>query len=213
MPSVGYYSNGHLRQAYGPSECRTTQHRNTISCGRVEGGTAGPLRIIPVALLMGGVLLILPGSSPRADESVSRAPFVIAQGTEGEKASGGDEKTAGEKKLSPEEKMLRRFPQPVKVGDLIGLPVLDWDDLTIGHVRHVVRTPVGKIQLVVTYGGWFGLGQRLVPVPIEVVAILARQIAALDMPRAEFDKAPTWSESQTMTIAADEMIKIAVTRR
>ena len=27
--------------------------------------------------------------------------------------------------LSPEEKMQRRYPQPVKVGDLIGLPVLD----------------------------------------------------------------------------------------
>jgi hypothetical protein len=213
MPRVGYYSNRHLRQAYGPGECRTTQHRNTISCGRVEGGAARLLCVIPVSLLLGTVLVVLPGSSPRADESVSSTPSVIAQGTEGEKASGGDEKPADEKKLSPEEKMLRRFPQPVKVGDLIGLPVLDWDDLTIGHVRHVVRTPAGKIQLVVTYGGWFGWGQRLVPVPIEVTAILARQIAALDMPRAEFDKAPTWSESQTMAIAADEMIKIAVTRR
>src|SRR4051812_11264171 len=213
MPSVGYYSNGRLRQAYGPGAYRTTQHYDTISCGRVEGGAARLLRVIPVSLLLGAVLVVLPGSSPRADESVSSTPFVIAQGTEGEKASGGDEKTADDKKLSPEEKMLRRFPQPVKVGDLIGLPVLDWNDLTIGHVRHVVRTPAGKIQLVVTYGGWFGWGQRLVPVPIEVTAILARQIAALDMPRAEFDKAPTWSESQTTAIAADEMIKIAVTRR
>ena len=109
--------------------------------------------------------------------------------------------------------MRRRFPQPVKVGDLIGLPMLDWDDVTIGHVRHVVRTPQGKIQLIVTYGGLFGWGQRLVPVPIEVVAILARQLAALDMPRAEFDKAPTWSDSQTVPIPPSEMIRIAVTRR
>ena len=109
--------------------------------------------------------------------------------------------------------MRRRFPQPVRVGDLIGLPVLDWDDITIGHVRHVVRTPEGKIQLIVTYGGWFGWGGRLVPVPLEVVAILARQIAALDMPRSEFDKAPTWSESQTVSLPANEMIKIALTRR
>jgi hypothetical protein len=212
MPRVGYYSNGHLRQAYEHGGCGTTQHRNTISCGRVEACVGCLLGEIAVSLLLCAVLVVLPGSSPRADE-VSRTPLVVAQGAEGQQASGNDDKAVEETKLSPEEKMLRRFPQPVKVGDLIGLPMLDWDDLTIGHVRHVVRTPAGKIQLIVSYGGWFGWRGRLVPVPIEVTAILARQLAALDMSRAEFDKAPTWSESQTMAIAVDEMIKIAVTRR
>ena len=70
-----------------------------------------------------------------------------------------------------------------------------------------------KFSSIVTYGGWFGWRQRLVPVPIEVVAILARQLAALDMPRAEFDKAPTWSEFTDHGHPGDEMIKIAVTRR
>ena len=46
---------------------------------------------------------------------------------------------------TPEERMQRRFPQPVKVGDLIGLPVYDDNELTLGHVRQVVRTPAGKI--------------------------------------------------------------------
>ena len=80
-----------------------------------------------------------------------------------------------EENLSPEEKMRRRFPQPVRVGDLIGLPLLDWDDSTLGYVRHVVRTPEGKIQLIVNQGRLFGWGGRLVQVPIEAVAILARQ--------------------------------------
>ena len=78
------------------------------------------------------------------------------------------------KTCRPEE-MRRRFPQPVRVGDLIGLPLLDWDDSTIGYVRHVVRTPEGKIQLIVNQGRLFGWGGRLVQVPIEAVAILARQ--------------------------------------
>src|SRR5262245_24173563 len=42
-----------------------------------------------------------------------------------------------EKEPTQEERMNRRYPQPVRVGDLIGLPVLDWEDLTIGHVRNV----------------------------------------------------------------------------
>jgi hypothetical protein len=149
-------------------------------------------------------------AGPLGAEHSLKAPTVLAQNESDQQTSGGE---AAEKKLSPEQKMQRRFPQPVKVGDLIGLPVLDWDDVTIGHVRHVVRTPAGKIQLITTYGGFLGWGERLVPVPIEVVAILARQLAALDMPRKEFDAAPTWQASQTMPIAPGEMIRIAVTRR
>ena len=53
-----------------------------------------------------------------------------------------------------------------------------------------MRTPDGKIQLIVPFGGFLGWRQRLVAVPIEVVAIAGRQIAALDMTRAEFDAAP-----------------------
>jgi hypothetical protein len=114
---------------------------------------------------------------------------------------------------SPEELMRRRYPQAVRVGDLIGLPLLDYDDATIGRVQAVVRTPQNKIQLIVTYGGWFGWRSRLVPVPIEVVAILGRQIAALEMEYKDFDRAPTWQASQSQPLAADEMIRIAITRR
>ena len=40
---------------------------------------------------------------------------------------------------TPEQRMARRFPQPVKVGDLIGLPVYDDNQSTLGYVREVVR--------------------------------------------------------------------------
>lgn len=127
---------------------------------------------------------------------------------------------------TPEQKMLARFPQPVLVGDLIGLPVLDGNDSTIGYVREVARTPEGKIKLIVPYGRWFGWvrnggvlgylidgGRRPVAVPIEVVAILARQIAALDMERDAFDVAATWLPAETRTIASSETIRIAIQRR
>jgi ribosomal 30S subunit maturation factor RimM len=45
--------------------------------------------------------------------------------------------------------MQRRFPQPVRVGDLIGLPVLDDSHRTLGFVHDVVRTPQNKIELIV----------------------------------------------------------------
>ena len=108
--------------------------------------------------------------------------------------------------------MRRRFPQPVRVGDLIGLPLLDWDDSTIGYVRHVVRTPEGKIQLIVNQGRLFGWGGRLVQVPIEAVAILARQLDLLDISVEEFRAAPAWSAATTQPIPSDDMIKIALSR-
>ena len=108
--------------------------------------------------------------------------------------------------------MRRRFPQPIKVGDLVGLPLLDYGDSTIGFVRDVVRTPAGKIVLVVNQGWFFGRGGRLVGVPIEVVAILASQVN-LDIPREDFARAATWSDANGMQIPRDEKIQIALGRR
>src|SRR5690242_16908407 len=51
--------------------------------------------------------------------------------------------------LSPEQKFARRYPQPVTVGFLVGLPVLDGQRSTYGTIREVVRTAEGKILLVV----------------------------------------------------------------
>jgi hypothetical protein len=116
-------------------------------------------------------------------------------------------------RLSPEEKMQRRYPQWVRAGDLIGLPVLDDDDRTLGRVMTVVRTSGGKIQLIVPCGGILGWRQRLVAVPIEVVAIAGRQLAALDMTRAEFDAAPAWNDPGSQMIASGERIRIGLYRR
>ena len=118
---------------------------------------------------------------------------------------------------TPEERMARRYPQPVKVGFLIGLPVLDERDATYGYIREVVRTPEGKIVLVVPYRAWLGWaptdwGRKTVAVPIETVAILARQVAALDFSRDDFAAAPAYVALGT-PLAADETIRIAVTRR
>jgi hypothetical protein len=115
--------------------------------------------------------------------------------------------------LTPEQRMNRRFPQKVRVGDLIGLPMLDYDDRTLGHVKEVVRTPDGKIVLVMPFGGWFGCGGRPVGVPIETVAILARQLDVLDIPREDFPSLATWEESEGTPIPPDETIRIAISRR
>ncbi|AMJ59620.1 PRC-barrel domain-containing protein [Bosea sp. PAMC 26642] len=145
----------------------------------------------------------------------------IAAGTaRAQGAKHGPEKPAAEpseggkpKELSPEEKMARRFPQPVKISYLLGLPMIDERNETLGHVRQVVRSGAGKIRLVIDYGGLFGIGSRLVAVPVEVCAMLGRQVAAADMPRDAFEPAPTWFGSGDEALKADEIIRVAVMRR
>lgn len=114
---------------------------------------------------------------------------------------------------SPEARMNRRYPQKARVGDLISLPVLDDDDVTLGRVQQIVRTPDGKIRLIVSYSNWFGWFGRPVAVPIEVVAILGRQIASVDMPPRDYAAAPTWQANAGRPLPNEEIIRIAITRR
>jgi hypothetical protein len=110
------------------------------------------------------------------------------------------------------ERMLKRFPQPVRIGDLVGLPVLNENASTLGHVRQVVRTPQGNIQLIVSYSrlrGWFG---RPVAVPIEVVGIEGRQLLSLDMDSEEYARAPTWQKNDATALPDDTTIRIALAR-
>lgn len=116
------------------------------------------------------------------------------------------------KPMTPEQRMQARFPQPVRVGNLIGLPVLDDRASTLGHVREVVRAKDGKIELIVGYGGLFGYGERPVAVPLEVVGIAGRQLTSLDMPRNEYSSAPTWQTAGTQALPNDATIEIALSR-
>jgi sporulation protein YlmC with PRC-barrel domain len=114
---------------------------------------------------------------------------------------------------SAEENMARRFPQPVKAGELIGRRVLDENRSTVGRVQNVVRTPEGKIELIITYGGFLGLGQRLIAVPIATVAAIGVYVAAVDIEREDLDATETWDGSSGKPIPPSEVIKIAVTAR
>ncbi len=128
-------------------------------------------------------------------------------------ASGPTPPPAPTPDLTPEQRMQRRYPQPVKVGDLVGLPLLDDQDRTLGRIVAVVRTAAGKLELIIPYGGILGFGKRKVAVPIEVVAIAGRQLAALDMDRAAFDAAPTWRETAGTPLGPSETIRVALYKR
>ena len=116
------------------------------------------------------------------------------------------------KPMPMDERMARRFPQPVRIGDLIGLPMLDDNASTLGVVRQVVRTPQGKIALIVSYSRWFGWFGHPVAVPLEVVGIEGRQLVSLDMPRSDYAAAPLWQAQDAAVLPDDATIRIALAR-
>jgi hypothetical protein len=98
---------------------------------------------------------------------------------------------------------------PVRVADLIDLPIVDENKSTLGRVRAIVRTDDGKVQLLLPLGGLFGFGERLVPIPVESVAVTGPQVTVTDMPPHRFQKTPTWYGSDSKTLAAAETISIS----
>ncbi len=110
------------------------------------------------------------------------------------------------------ERYLKRLPQPVRVGDLIGLPMLDEQANTLGTVRQVVRTTQGQIELVVSYSRWWGWFGHPVAVPLEVVGIEGRQLVSLDMDPEEYAKAPAFNDPSATALPADATIRVALGR-
>jgi hypothetical protein len=110
------------------------------------------------------------------------------------------------------ERYLKRFPQPVRVGDLIGLPVLDEQMSTLGTVRQVIRNAQGQIEFIVSYSPWWGWFGRPVAVPLEVVGIEGRMLVSLDMDPDEYAKAPTWHDPSAMALPADATVRVALGR-
>jgi PRC-barrel domain len=164
---------------------------------------------LAVAAAVGVIVPIHAAAGAAAPEP----PLALAQAMIPPTGMGPADKAMAAHDMAETERMQRRFPQAVRVGALVGLPVLDDASRTLGHVRQVVRTPQGKIKLIVAYGGFLGWGTRLVAVPIEVVGILGRQLASLDMPRNEYAAAPTWRDTDDKVIPSDDSIRIALARR
>ncbi len=120
----------------------------------------------------------------------------------------GDAETA----MPADERYKKRFPQPARVGDLIGLPVLNMNASTIGFVQHVVRTSQNKVKLIVSYSRWWGRFGRPVAVPLEVVGIEGRELVSLDMAPAEYASAATWQAKDDTVLPDDASIRIALAR-
>jgi PRC-barrel domain len=160
-------------------------------------------------------LAVLPAAGPAAaggtDAALDR--LSVAQATVPPTGMGSEDKAMAAEDMPAAERMRRRFPQPARVGSLIGLPVIDENARTLGYVRELVRTRQGAVKLIVSTGGWFGWGARSIAVPIEVLGIAGRQLVSLDMARSDYTAAPTWQQSDEQVIPDNDNVRVALARR
>jgi hypothetical protein len=160
------------------------------------------MRILSLLLCVGTFAIQPVTAAPISDSALHVAQLAVPPAATGDAVQPSP---AGQR-------MLRRFPQPVRVGNLIGLPVIDENHRTIGYVRKVVRTARNKVELIVDYDGWFGWEAHPVAVPIEVVGIQGRELASIDMPRGEYVTAPAWQQTDETAISDDDSVKIALSK-
>jgi hypothetical protein len=107
-----------------------------------------------------------------------------------------------------------RFPQPVRVGDLLGREVLrpvESQDV-LGRVRRVVRDRNGQIMVVIDFGGFLGFGSRPIGVPVDATVLLGQDMEIVAFTPKQLQQFPTFSRSGTTDVPDDMIIKVGLAK-
>ena len=153
------------------------------------------MRSVSVRILLGSCLL------------AAAANFVHAQST----TPGGMPAPPG---MSLAESTAMRFPQPVRVGDLLGREVLrpvESQDV-LGRVRRLVRDRDGRIMVVVDVGGFLGFGTRPIAVPVDAMVLVGQDMEIVAFTPDQLRQFPTYSPSGTTDVADDTIIKVGLAK-
>ena len=116
--------------------------------------------------------------------------------------------------MSLAESAAMRFPQPVRVGDLLGREVLrpvESQDV-LGRVRDIVREGDGGISVVVDFGGILGLGRRLIAVPVDAMVLLGQDMEVVAFTPEQLRQFPTFSPSGANSLPNDAIIKVGLAK-
>ncbi len=114
----------------------------------------------------------------------------------------------------------QRFPQSVRVGDLLGRPVLKplESQPVLGHVAGVARSAGSELGMVVLLDGglvrpwlhWLGVGGRRVLVPVAGLALLGEYVALIGYTPEQLDALPDYKGVATAAVDPNESIRVAL---
>jgi hypothetical protein len=107
-----------------------------------------------------------------------------------------------------------RFPQPVRVGNLLGEDVLRpvESQQVLGRVHGLVRDGDGQVMVVMDFGGFLGFGSRLIAVPVNAMVLLGKVMEVVAYTPKQLRRFPTFSPAGTTELANDTIIKVGLAK-
>ena len=107
-----------------------------------------------------------------------------------------------------------RFPQSVRVGDLIGRTVLEpvATRRVLGTVKQVVRAADGTLLMVLNYGGFLGFGARPVAAPVDAMVLLGAEVEVVAYKPDDLAKLPTYAADGATPLDPDSSIKVGLAK-
>jgi hypothetical protein len=105
----------------------------------------------------------------------------------------------------------KRFPQPVRVGDLLHRTVLEPVESRriLGHVDRVIRGNDGKEAIVMSFGGFFGFGAHRIAVPTAAMVLLGGELEVLDFTPQQLEHFPAYDGTGSV-LGAEEIIRMGL---
>ena len=107
-----------------------------------------------------------------------------------------------------------RFPQPVRVGNLLHREVLRpvESQTVLGRVVELVRDKNGTIEVVVAYGGFLGIGSRLIAVPLDATVLLGADMEIVAYTPRQLRNLPTFSVANMTPISSDTVVRVGLAK-
>ena len=105
-----------------------------------------------------------------------------------------------------------RFPQPVRVGDLLHRAVLKPQENqdALGRVEHVVRGPDGVVRVVMSSGGLLGLGTHPIAVPVDAMVLVGQVMEVVGLTPQQLRALPAYKGGDGVELPDDAMIKVGL---
>lgn len=106
-----------------------------------------------------------------------------------------------------------RFPQPVRVGDLVGRTVIEdtQQQAVLGHVVATTRGADGELGVLLEHGGFLGFGTRRIVVPMEAMALLGRLVVVKDLEPAQLRALPD-APARLELLPVDTLVRMGLAR-
>lgn len=116
--------------------------------------------------------------------------------------------------MSLERSNAMRFPQPVRVGQLLGRVVLQpvESQTVLGHVRGLVRDTGGQVVVVMSFGGFLGFGTRLIAVPLDAMVLLGDAVEVAALTPLQLRRLPTFEPAGTSPVPADTVVRVGLAK-